>query len=629
MVKVPMLRSQQDIQALNARDFSDFVQGNDIYHFIETACRQTPDKAAFVVLEDPSLKAEAPEVSFQTVLDNVTRAANLFYSVGARRDNAVSMLAPVTPEALCAMWGAMTASIANPVNPFLEIEHIAGVLKAANTKILIAAGLNYDPETAKKAEALRALVPSLSHIYYLGQTPNAAALSFTDALAEQNGEQLNFDRNPSLNHTAAYFHTGGTTGTPKLAKHTHLGQLLNAFLCGLVLGNEEHHTEAHGMPLFHVGGAIALSLRSLIHNQTSVHLTPNGFRTPEVVQNFWSIVEKYGVRSTIAVPTVCAALLNNTDAPAKKTPLEFLATGASTVPEELSIAFHKKFGVHMRELWGMTEIHGIATSNLPFGEPVTGSAGTVLPFQNLKVIEQSEGRFVRECKTNEAGLVIFSGKTVIDEYVDSEHTQKGFIEGMPDGGRWLNTGDLGRLDENGYVWIIGRLKDLIIRGGHNIDPIIIEDALLAHEAVALAAAVGRPDGLKGEMPVAYVQLKPDAEAKADDVLKFASERIPERAAIPDEVIIIEAMPVTAVGKIFKPDLRVDVTIRTVKDIVSSLDANTIDYKVEAYFDKLEGLTVNCVLSGDKTACESLKANLGQKFVSYPFKVNIELKRYLT
>ncbi len=538
LIRAPMCKSVDDIAQINAKSISEFVSGDDIYHFIETACRRTPDKTAFVALADPSLKTEALEIKFETALQQITKAANLFHSVGADRTNAVSILPPLTPEGLYAMWGGATASVVNPINPFLAIEHIAGILNAAKTKVLVAAGTNYDPDAANKAEALRDLVPSLTHVYYIGEPPTSEGISFSDALTEQNADKLSFDRNPSMNNVAAYFHTGGTTGTPKLAKHTHFGQVLNAFLCGLVIGNEEGHAEAHGMPLFHVGGAIALSLRAIIHNQTSVLLTPNGFRTPEVVQNFWHIVEKYQLTSTIAVPTVCAALLNNTDAPTTKTPLQFLATGASTVPEELSVVFHKKYGVHMRELWGMTEIHGIATSNLGYGDPVTGSAGTVLPFQKLKIIEQQDGQFVRECDTNEAGLVTFSGPTVIDEYVDAEHTKNGFVEGMPDGGRWLNTGDLARLDENGYVWIIGRLKDLIIRGGHNIDPLIIEEALLAHESVALAAAVGRPDGLKGEMPVAYVELISGATATGEGILKFAADRIPERAAIPQDVIVL-------------------------------------------------------------------------------------------
>jgi acyl-coenzyme A synthetase/AMP-(fatty) acid ligase len=120
--------------------------------------------------------------------------------------------------------------------------------------------------------------------------------------------------------------------------------------------------------------------------------------------------------------------------------------------------------------------------------------------------------------------------------------------------RWLNTGDLGRQDSEGYFWLAGRKKELIIRGGHNIDPKIIEEALSKHPAVALAAAVGRPDAHAGELPVAYVQLKPGVTATEQQLMAFAAGAIPERAAIPRHISILRALPSTAVGKIFKPAL---------------------------------------------------------------------------
>jgi fatty-acyl-CoA synthase len=122
-------------------------------------------------------------------------------------------------------------------------------------------------------------------------------------------------------------------------------------------------------------------------------------------------------------------------------------------------------------------------------------------------------------------------------------------------GRFLRTGDLGRLDADGYLWITGRAKDIIIRAGHNIDPAIIEEALLANPAVAFAGAIGQPDAMAGELPCAYVELVKGAEASAESILADAAQRIPERAAIPKHIEILPELPKTAVGKIFKPDLR--------------------------------------------------------------------------
>lgn len=119
----------------------------------------------------------------------------------------------------------------------------------------------------------------------------------------------------------------------------------------------------------------------------------------------------------------------------------------------------------------------------------------------------------------------------------------------------MNTGDLGRQDAQGYFYLTGRKKELIIRGGHNIDPASIEEPLHRHPAVQLAAAVGRPDVHAGELPVAYVQLKPGAGATEDELLSFAREQIGERAAIPKAIRLVAALPLTSVGKIFKPELR--------------------------------------------------------------------------
>lgn len=147
-----------------------------------------------------------------------------------------------------------------------------------------------------------------------------------------------------------------------------------------------------------------------------------------------------------------------------------------------------------------------------------------------------------------------SGPNVFVGYLDPDQDKGLWLE-MNDGRRWLNTAHLGRQDAQGYFYLTGRRKELIIRGGHNIDPASIEEPLHRHPAVQLAAAVGRPDVHAGELPVAYVQLKPDARATEDELLTFARAQIKERAAIPKAIRLVPAMPLTSVGKIFKPELR--------------------------------------------------------------------------
>jgi fatty-acyl-CoA synthase len=170
------------------------------------------------------------------------------------------------------------------------------------------------------------------------------------------------------------------------------------------------------------------------------------------------------------------------------------------------------------------------------------------------VIVDEAGRYVRDCASEEAGLLVISGPNVFAGYVQTEQNTGLWLE-LGDGKRWLNTGDIGCCHADGYFRLTGRKKDLIIRGGHNIDPASIEEPLHRHPAVQIAAAVGRPDAHAGELPIAYVQLKPGATATEHDLAEFVRHAIAERAAVPKQIRIVEAMPLTGVGKIFKPELK--------------------------------------------------------------------------
>jgi fatty-acyl-CoA synthase len=174
-----------------------------------------------------------------------------------------------------------------------------------------------------------------------------------------------------------------------------------------------------------------------------------------------------------------------------------------------------------------------------------------MPYQSVRAaIVDGAGQLVRECSTDEIGTLLIAGPAVFPGYLRAADNAKVWAEPG-----WLNTGDLCRIDRDGYVWLTGRAKDLIIRGGHNIDPQVIEETLLSHPAVAMAAAVGQPDAYAGELPMAYVVLRPGAAASVDELVAHCRERIPERAAVPVRVEILPALPLTAVGKTFKPELR--------------------------------------------------------------------------
>jgi fatty-acyl-CoA synthase len=188
--------------------------------------------------------------------------------------------------------------------------------------------------------------------------------------------------------------------------------------------------------------------------------------------------------------------------------------------------------------------------------------GWGLPYTEVTVRRlDAAGRLGERCAPREIGVIVVRGPHVSPGYRNAEHNA-----GVIEDGR-VNSGDLGYTDEQGRIHMAGRSKDLIIRSAHNIDPLMIENAMATHPAVALAAAVGMPDAYAGELPVCYVALRPGASASEDELNEHARRTIAERPAWPRQIHIIETIPLTTVGKIYKPQLRCDAAARLVTRVV--------------------------------------------------------------
>jgi fatty-acyl-CoA synthase len=241
----------------------------------------------------------------------------------------------------------------------------------------------------------------------------------------------------------------------------------------------------------------------------------------------------------------------------------------------------------------MTETASVHTMSYMDRPIRLGAVGQPVPYAKVRVVKiDADGRYLGECATNEIGVVTMAGPGVFSGYLSDEHNRSAFVEPG-----WVNSGDLGRLDEDGYLWITGRAKDLVIRGGHNIDPQPIEEILFSHPAVELAAMVGRPDAYAGELPVAYVQLKADAHAQPADLIDYVRERTPERAAVPVAVHLISPMPLTGVGKVFKPALRLDAARRVAQSLIETLDLGGGQAQVDAATHPVHGSLITVRQSG--------------------------------
>jgi fatty-acyl-CoA synthase len=566
---------------------------------------------------------ETRDWSYRALFGEVTRAANLLAGLGVGRTDVVAYILPNLPETHFVLWGAEAAGIALAVNPMLDTTTIRDILRAANARVVVT--LAPFPGNDLNARAIAAadgaesvsdivLVDVARHVGGLRRLAarvvgwrarrgmpapiRAAVHDYTRLRDRAPGDRLRSEREPTGYDVSSYFCTGGTTGTPKIAVRRHANEVANAWMSSRMAGSEAHpgDTAFCGLPLFHVNAAMVTGLAAFLRGARVLLGTPHGYRAPGLLDRFWEIVAHHDVVSFSGVPTLYAGLLQKPIAGHDLSSLRYVYCGAAPMPAEQIRAFEAQTGVVLLEGYGLTEGTCVSSVNPIAGERRPGSIGIRLPFQGLRaVVLDEQGLYARDAATDEAGAIVISGANVFDGYLSAYDNADIWID-RGDGQRWFNTGDLGRIDVDGYVWLTGRAKDVIIRGGHNIDPATVEDALYAHPAVELVAAIGRPDAYAGEVPVAYVQLRAGHTASEADLLAFARDRVGEPAAKPKAVLLLEAMPLTAVGKIFKPTLREIETLRVAREALA--EAGITPAAVTARRDPSRGLTLSITVDPD-------------------------------
>ncbi|MEX3936134.1 acyl-CoA synthetase [Paraburkholderia phymatum] len=620
-----------------------------------------PTSTYEMISRGASLNPDAPALSFFLTVDEhrtphswsyrqllacITQTANFFDDLGVENDSVIAFVLPNLPETHFVVWGGQAAGIVTALNPLLEGAALADLLNASNATVLVTLAPFPGTDIWAKLQPHLPSIKSLRHLVLVnladrvrgaghhaaearhkseverlhGSTALRDAVpaeieihDFNSAICGQPSDRLKSGRRFSEQDASSYFCTGGTTGLPKIAMRRHGNEVANAWSTAQVLGEGMGPGKVVfcGLPLFHVNGVL---VTGLLPFSTGAHVilgTPQGYRGEGLVTRFWEIVEHHRINFFSGVPTLYASLLQVPVGSRDVSSLEYGLCGAAPMPVEVFRNFQHKTGIKILEGYGLTEATCVSSVNPLLGDRRIGSIGLRVPGQMMKtVVLDEQGRYLRDCAIDEVGVLTVSGPNVFAGYRAPEQNQGLWID-SGDGARWLNTGDLARQDEQGYFWLTGRKKELIIRGGHNIDPLTIEEPLHRHPAVQIAAAVGRPDAHAGELPVAYVQLRAGASATEAELLAFIKTEIAERAALPRQLHIIPTMPLTAVGKIFKPALkRLEIT-----DALEGAlrEARIACREIVVVEDKSRGLVVNVHLES-----EASEAAARQVLGRFPF-----------
>jgi fatty-acyl-CoA synthase len=571
------------------------------YDAMVRAAELWPDRPAMSCLRDAEHWQHPSTRTYSELGRDLHRAAAALYALGIRRRDAVGVVSPNCEEMTTALLAAQAVGIASPINPALSLEHAAELLRVSGARVVVAAGPELDADVWVRARelalrtgasALIALRPTLAgpqspELEPLGRTTVAYLAALVAAF---DGSGLP-GAPPDAGDIAGYLHTGGTTGTPKLAAHTHANEIADAWMVSAIDMLEQDGVLFGGLPLFHANALITTLLAPALKGHHVVWAGPLGYRDPEMFRVFWKLVEHYRINSMSGVPTVYARLAQ-VPVDADISSLRMPIVGAAPLPPAVVNAFRATTGLELCEGYGLTEATCASARNWP-GAIRRGSVGQRMPYQQVRAVRVDEPTGEWEfLPARERGVIVIKGPVVFPGYAVRSPDGVTFDAGDKVRDGWLDTGDLGFVDDDGYITLTGRAKDLIIRGGHNIDPAIIEDALLEHPAVAAAAAVGHPDPHAGEVPVAFVTLAPGTQAAEDELLSWAATRVPERAAAPKAVTIIDEIPLTAVGKPFKPELRRRATE------IAAREALGHDYDARAV---LEAGTVTVIVAGGSEA----------------------------
>jgi len=476
-----------------------------------------PDDRA---LRDPSgacIADERQELDNAGFAERVAALAAVFDAAGLRPGGVLAIMLPNRVELITSMFAAWRLGAAvTPVNPALTAQEARYQIDDAGAILVVA-----------DDAAAMLLCDGPYRIIGLEEVTAPLRPSAPPALMTDPGA------------LALLIYTSGTTGRPKGVMLDHASISVTA---ELITGWFEMTADTRCLlvlPLFHVNGIMVSVVSPLLAGGST--FIAERFHAA----GFWATVERVRPTFFSAVPTIYALLASRPGVQPDTRSLRFVVCGAAPMPRQLIGEFEERFGVPVVEGYGLSECTVVCTLNPLHGVRKAGSVGLPLPGIDVGVVDQAD----KLLPAGQAGEVVVRGPNVMRGYLGRPEETAQVLRGG-----WLHTGDVGRFDDDGYLTLVDRVKDLIIRGGENIYPKEIEDVLHIHPAVLEAAVVGQPDPVFGEQPVAFVTIRPGFDVVPDDLIGHCRQSL-ARYKVPREIFIEQTLPKNAVGKIAKPALR--------------------------------------------------------------------------
>ena len=495
---------------------------------------EMPARAAAAFGDRPAVIFEDVPYSFDALDRRANRFANALVAAGIEPGDRVTLCAPNTFDWMAAYYGtAKAGAVLNPVTAMLTAGEIGYIAGNCGAKLLLAGPGKGEALFEALAEA------AVEQVVFAADEAPAGAVTYEEFIANMPDE---FEARPrGLDELGAIGYTSGTTGHPKGAMMSGRAIAVGTAGTALMHGRTAADTTVSALPLSHVYGMVVMNC-ALLCGTTMVLL--ERFEAEAMLRS----VERYRATMLEAVPTGFMYMLAD---PAMGkydlSSLERMTTGGQTIPPATAAEVEEKFGATLLELWGMTELAGPGTTHASACERRLGSIGVAIPYVEARIGALEDSR--QTAPVGEPGELLIRGPIVPMGYYGNETaTREAFDE---DG--WFRTGDVATRDEDGFLWVVDRKKDMINTAGFNVYPAELERVLAAHPDVSMAAVGGVPDREKGELAKAYIVPRPGAEPTVDSIVAHCRRHLAPYK-VPRQIQFVPDLPVNSTGKILRREL---------------------------------------------------------------------------